>query len=51
LGWPALVHPLQADEQPEALVKSVHRLAIELQRPGRLSRRQIQTKALHNFFY
>ena len=46
---PALVHPLQADEEPEALVKGVDRLAIELQQPGRLSRRQIETKAFHHF--
>ncbi len=38
---PALVHPLQPDKQPEALVKVVDRLAIELQQPGRLGRRQI----------
>lgn len=46
---PALAHPLQTDEQPEALVKGVDSLAIELQQPGRLRRRQIETKALHNF--
>ena len=47
---PALVHPLQGDEQPEALVKGVHRLAVEFQKRRCLRRRKVQTKVLHYFF-
>ena len=47
---PAPVHPLQGDQEPEALVKGVHRLAIQLQKSGCLRRCKIQTKAFHYFF-
>lgn len=46
-----LLHALQGNHQPKARVECVHRLAIELQQPRRLCRREIQTKTLQNFFY
>ena len=47
---PVLIHPQQCDQQPEALVKAVHRLAVELQKRTRLRRCKVQTKALRHFF-
>lgn len=47
---PAPVHPLQGNQQPEALIKRVHGLPIQLQKSGCLRRCKIQTKALHYFF-
>ena len=46
----APVHPLQGDQEPETLIKGVHRLAIELQKRRGLRRCKIQTKAFHYFF-
>jgi len=47
---PAPVHPLQGDQEPEALIKRVHGLPIQLQKRSCLRRCKIQTKALHYFF-
>ena len=47
---PVLIHPLQSNQEPQALVKRVHRLAIELQKSRRLRGRKVQTKAFHYFF-
>jgi len=44
------VHPLQGDQEPEALIKRVHGLPIQLQKRSCLRRCKIQTKALHYFF-
>ena len=50
LKSPAPVHPLQSNQEPEALVKRVHRLPIQLQKSGSLRRCKIQAKAFHYFF-
>ena len=47
---PAPVHPLQGNQQPEALIKGVHGLPIQLQKRSGLRRCKIQTKAFHYFF-
>lgn len=46
----APVHSLQSNQEPEALVKGVHGLPVELQKSGCLRRCKIQAKAFHYFF-
>jgi hypothetical protein len=48
--FPALIHSLQGDQQPETLVERVDGLAIELQKSCALRGRKVQTKALRHFF-
>jgi thymidine phosphorylase len=49
IGADDALRALQTSEQPETLVKRVDGLAIELQQPSGLRRRQIETKTLHSF--
>ena len=48
--FPALMHSLQGDQQPEPLVEAVDRLAVEPQKCRSLRGCKVQTKALHHFF-
>jgi|SRR5271168_2930592 len=50
LKLPALHRPLHRNQQPEPGVQRIDRLPIEPQQVSRLSGRQIETKALQDFF-
>lgn len=48
--FPALIDPMQGNQQPKTLVQRVDGLAIELQKSRCLRSREVQAKAFHYFF-